>query len=165
MLALRVLVFQPGPNELVGLRYGAWLGLLAALVLAVGGWWAMQGRAHRRARERLHPARAAPGARRLDSPRPMIDREQVLHVARLARLELSDEEVERKISGELSNVLEHIEKIGELDLDGVPPTSHVVDVANALRADEPRPVPAARGRARAGARRRRRRLPRPSPTA
>jgi hypothetical protein len=35
-----VLVFQPGPNEFVGVRYGAWLGLLAALTLAVGGWWA-----------------------------------------------------------------------------------------------------------------------------
>ena len=41
-LALRVLVFQPGPNDLVVLRYGAWLGLLAALVLALGGWWAMK---------------------------------------------------------------------------------------------------------------------------
>jgi hypothetical protein len=39
-LALRALVFQPGPNEFVGMRYGAWLGLLAALVLALGGWWA-----------------------------------------------------------------------------------------------------------------------------
>jgi hypothetical protein len=39
-LALRALVFQPGPNDIVGLRYGAWLGLLAALVLALGGWWA-----------------------------------------------------------------------------------------------------------------------------
>jgi aspartyl-tRNA(Asn)/glutamyl-tRNA(Gln) amidotransferase subunit C len=68
----------------------------------------------------------------------MINREQVLHVARLARLELSDEEV-TKISGELSNILEHIEKIGELDLDSVPPTSHTVDVTNALRPDEPRP--------------------------
>jgi aspartyl-tRNA(Asn)/glutamyl-tRNA(Gln) amidotransferase subunit C len=68
----------------------------------------------------------------------MIDREQVLHVARLARLRLSDEEVE-KMAAELSNILEHIERISELDLDGVPPTSHVVDVANALRADEPRP--------------------------
>jgi aspartyl-tRNA(Asn)/glutamyl-tRNA(Gln) amidotransferase subunit C len=67
----------------------------------------------------------------------MIDREQVLHVARLARLELGDDEV-TKISGELSNILEHIEKIGELDLDGVPPTSHAVEVANALRPDEPR---------------------------
>jgi aspartyl-tRNA(Asn)/glutamyl-tRNA(Gln) amidotransferase subunit C len=68
----------------------------------------------------------------------MIDREQVLHVARLARLRLSDEEVER-MAAELSNILEHIERISELDLDGVPPTSHVVDVANALRPDEPRP--------------------------
>ena len=68
----------------------------------------------------------------------MIDREQVLHVARLARLELSDDEVER-MSGELTGILGHIEKIGELDLEGVPPTSHVVEVANAVRADEPRP--------------------------
>ena len=52
----------------------------------------------------------------------MIDREQVLHVARLARLELTDEEVER-MAGELSAILGHIETISELDLDGVPPTS------------------------------------------
>jgi len=68
----------------------------------------------------------------------MLDREQVLHVAKLARLELTDEEVDRMAS-ELSHVLDHIEKIRELDLDGVPPTSHVVDVVNALRADVPRP--------------------------
>ena len=68
----------------------------------------------------------------------MIDREQVLHVARLARLRLSDEEV-TTMAGELSNILDHIEKLSELDLDGVAPTTHVVDVGNALRADEPRP--------------------------
>jgi aspartyl-tRNA(Asn)/glutamyl-tRNA(Gln) amidotransferase subunit C len=68
----------------------------------------------------------------------MIDREQVLHVARLARLRLSDEEVER-MSGELTSILDHIEKIGELDLDDVEPTSHVVEVENVLRPDEPRP--------------------------
>ena len=68
----------------------------------------------------------------------MIDREQVLHVARLARLKLSDEEVER-MSAELSSILEHVERIGELDLDGVEPTSHVIDVENVLRPDEPRP--------------------------
>ncbi len=68
----------------------------------------------------------------------MIDREQVLHVARLARLQLSDEEVER-MSGELSHILGHVEKIEALDLEGVPPTSHVVPMTNALRADEPRP--------------------------
>jgi len=66
----------------------------------------------------------------------MIDRDQVLHVARLARLELSDEEVTR-MAEELSHVLDHIEKIRELDLEGVPPTSHVVDVAGPLRADQP----------------------------
>ena len=64
----------------------------------------------------------------------MIDREQVLHVARLARLELTEDEVQ-KMSEELSAVLGHIEKIGELDLDGVAPTTHVVEVSNALRPD------------------------------
>ena len=68
----------------------------------------------------------------------MIDREQVLHVAKLARLKLTDDEVER-MSGELSTILENIERIGELDLGGVEPTSHVVDLENVLRADEPRP--------------------------
>jgi aspartyl-tRNA(Asn)/glutamyl-tRNA(Gln) amidotransferase subunit C len=68
----------------------------------------------------------------------MLDRAQVLHVARLARLALSDEEVDRMAS-ELSGVLEHIEKIGELDLADVKPTSHVIDVENALRPDEPQP--------------------------
>jgi aspartyl-tRNA(Asn)/glutamyl-tRNA(Gln) amidotransferase subunit C len=68
----------------------------------------------------------------------MIDREQVLHVARLARLELSEPEIER-MAAELSKVLDHIERIGELQLDDVPPTSHVVEIANALRPDEPRP--------------------------
>ena len=68
----------------------------------------------------------------------MIDRDQVLHVARLARLRLTDEEVER-MSGELSSILDHIEKISELELDGVEPTSHVIEVENVLREDEPRP--------------------------
>jgi aspartyl-tRNA(Asn)/glutamyl-tRNA(Gln) amidotransferase subunit C len=68
----------------------------------------------------------------------MLDRDQVLHVARLARLELTDEEVDR-MAAELSKVLDHIEKISELDLSDVEPTSHVVDVVNALRPDEPRP--------------------------
>jgi aspartyl-tRNA(Asn)/glutamyl-tRNA(Gln) amidotransferase subunit C len=67
----------------------------------------------------------------------MIDRDQVLHVARLARLRLSEEEIAR-MPGELSTILDHIEKINELDLDDVEPTSHVVEVENVLRADEPR---------------------------
>ena len=68
----------------------------------------------------------------------MIDREQVLHVARLARLRLNDEELER-MAGELSGILEHVERISELDLEGVEPTSHVIALENVLRPDEPRP--------------------------
>jgi aspartyl-tRNA(Asn)/glutamyl-tRNA(Gln) amidotransferase subunit C len=68
----------------------------------------------------------------------VLSRDQVLHVARLARLELTEEEVER-FGSELSKVLDHIEKIGELDLTDVEPTSHVVEIENVLRADEPRP--------------------------
>lgn len=68
----------------------------------------------------------------------MIDRDQVLHVARLARLRLSDEEVER-MTGELSGILEHVDRIAELDLDDVEPTSHVVELENVLRPDVPRP--------------------------
>src|SRR3954470_22114135 len=69
----------------------------------------------------------------------MLSRDQVLHVARLARLELSDEELERH-AVELSKVVDWIDTIGELgDLAGVEPTSHVVSVENRLRADEPRP--------------------------
>jgi aspartyl-tRNA(Asn)/glutamyl-tRNA(Gln) amidotransferase subunit C len=68
----------------------------------------------------------------------MIDRDQVLHVARLARLRLAEDEIDR-MSRELSGVLDHIEKISELELDGVPPTTHVVEVENVLRPDDPRP--------------------------
>ena len=59
-------------------------------------------------------------------------------MARLARLELSDDEVE-PMARELSAVLDHIAKIEELDLDDVEPTTHVVEVTGGLRADEPRP--------------------------
>ena len=59
-------------------------------------------------------------------------------MARLARLELTDDDVER-MSGELSTILDHVERMSELDLDGVEPTSHVVALENVLRADEPRP--------------------------
>jgi aspartyl-tRNA(Asn)/glutamyl-tRNA(Gln) amidotransferase subunit C len=67
----------------------------------------------------------------------MIDRDQVLHVARLARLRLSEDEIPRMAS-ELSSVLDHIEKISELDLEGVVPTSHVIELENVFRPDEPR---------------------------
>ena len=68
----------------------------------------------------------------------MIDRDQVLHVAKLARLRVEDDEVET-MAGELSVILDHIEKLNELDLDDVEPTSHVVELENVLRPDEPRP--------------------------
>ena len=68
----------------------------------------------------------------------VIGRDEVLHVARLARLALSEDELE-PMARELSAVLDHIAKIGELDLKDVPPTSHVVEVTGGLRPDEPRP--------------------------
>jgi aspartyl-tRNA(Asn)/glutamyl-tRNA(Gln) amidotransferase subunit C len=68
----------------------------------------------------------------------VIEREQVLHVARLARLRLSEAEL-GQMAGELSGILDHVGRIGELDLDDVMPTSHVVDLENVLRADVPRP--------------------------
>jgi len=68
----------------------------------------------------------------------VIDREQVLHVARLARLRLGEGEVER-MAGELSGILEHVDRIAALDLEDVAPTSHVVELDNVLRPDEPRP--------------------------
>jgi aspartyl-tRNA(Asn)/glutamyl-tRNA(Gln) amidotransferase subunit C len=71
-------------------------------------------------------------------PATVIDREEVLHVAGLARLGLGEEELEA-MARELSAVLDHVAKIGELDLSDVQPTSHVVDVTGRLRPDEPRP--------------------------
>jgi aspartyl-tRNA(Asn)/glutamyl-tRNA(Gln) amidotransferase subunit C len=68
----------------------------------------------------------------------MIERDQVLHVAKLARLRIEDDEVE-PMSGELSAILDHIEQIDELELDDVEPTTHVVALENVLRPDEPRP--------------------------
>jgi aspartyl-tRNA(Asn)/glutamyl-tRNA(Gln) amidotransferase subunit C len=67
-----------------------------------------------------------------------ISREQVLHVAKLAELDLSDDEVER-LREQLSAILEAVGKVSELDLSDVPPTSHPLDVVNVLRPDEPRP--------------------------
>lgn len=68
----------------------------------------------------------------------MLDRSQVLHVARLARLELDEDDVER-MAAELSKVLEYVDHVRELDLAGVKPTSHAVDVAGVMRPDEPVP--------------------------
>jgi aspartyl-tRNA(Asn)/glutamyl-tRNA(Gln) amidotransferase subunit C len=66
----------------------------------------------------------------------VIDREQVLHVAKLARLRLDEAEVET-MAGELSGILGHVDRISGLDLEGVEPTSHVVALENVFRADVP----------------------------
>jgi aspartyl-tRNA(Asn)/glutamyl-tRNA(Gln) amidotransferase subunit C len=67
-----------------------------------------------------------------------IDREQLLHVAHLARLELREEEVER-LGAQLNDIIAAVSKVSELDLADVPPTSHPHDVVNVWAADEPRP--------------------------
>ncbi|HEY2778410.1 MAG TPA: Asp-tRNA(Asn)/Glu-tRNA(Gln) amidotransferase subunit GatC [Gaiellaceae bacterium] len=67
-----------------------------------------------------------------------ITRDEVLHVARLARLELSDDDVV-KFQEQLSDILEAVSKVSELDLADVPPTAHPLDIANAWAEDEPRP--------------------------
>ena len=67
-----------------------------------------------------------------------ISRDEVAHVAKLARLELSDDEVTR-FQEQLSAILEAVSKISELDLSDVPPTSHPLEIANAWDDDEPRP--------------------------
>jgi aspartyl-tRNA(Asn)/glutamyl-tRNA(Gln) amidotransferase subunit C len=68
----------------------------------------------------------------------VIDRDHVLYVARLARLGLTEDEVET-MSRELSGILDHVDRMGRLDIEGVAPTSHVVELENVLRPDEPRP--------------------------
>ena len=65
-----------------------------------------------------------------------ISREQVLHVARLARLDLRDDELER-LTSELGAILDAVSKVSELELADVPPTSHPLDLVNAGAEDEP----------------------------
>jgi len=65
-----------------------------------------------------------------------IDREQLLHVAHLARLELREDELER-LEVQLNDILTAVSKVSELDLSDVPPTSHPLDVVNVWAEDEP----------------------------
>jgi aspartyl-tRNA(Asn)/glutamyl-tRNA(Gln) amidotransferase subunit C len=67
-----------------------------------------------------------------------ITRDEVLHVARLARLELTEDEV-TKFQEQLSAILDAVSKVAELDLADVPPTAHPLEIANAWAEDEPRP--------------------------
>ncbi|HET6641699.1 MAG TPA: Asp-tRNA(Asn)/Glu-tRNA(Gln) amidotransferase subunit GatC [Gaiellaceae bacterium] len=67
-----------------------------------------------------------------------ITRDEVLHVARLARLELRDDEIAR-FTEQLSAILEAVAKVSELDLSDVEPTAHPLDLVNVWSEDEPRP--------------------------
>ena len=67
-----------------------------------------------------------------------ISREEVIHVARLARLSFSEAEVAR-FTEQLSAILTYMDKLGELDTTGVEPTSHVLPISNVFKADEVRP--------------------------
>ncbi len=69
---------------------------------------------------------------------PVIDDATVRHVARLARLHLEPGEA-RTMEAELSGILEHVDVIQSLDLDDVPPTTHVLALENVMRDDVPRP--------------------------
>ena len=67
-----------------------------------------------------------------------IDRDTVLHVARLARLDLRPDEVDR-LTIELGAILDAVSRVAELDLADVPPTSHPLDLVNVWADDEPHP--------------------------
>jgi aspartyl-tRNA(Asn)/glutamyl-tRNA(Gln) amidotransferase subunit C len=67
-----------------------------------------------------------------------ITKEDVLHVAKLARLEIPEDEIER-VRDQLGAILEAVGKVGELDLSNVEPTSHPLDLVNVWAEDEPRP--------------------------
>jgi aspartyl-tRNA(Asn)/glutamyl-tRNA(Gln) amidotransferase subunit C len=67
-----------------------------------------------------------------------LTRDQVAHVADLARLELSDEELDL-FTGQLAEILDHAADVASLDLTGVEPTAHALAVTNVLRADLPQP--------------------------
>jgi aspartyl-tRNA(Asn)/glutamyl-tRNA(Gln) amidotransferase subunit C len=70
-----------------------------------------------------------------------ISRDEVLHVARLARLALTEDELER-LTGELDAILDAVGVVSELDLADVPPTSHPLDLVNVWAGDEPHePLP------------------------
>jgi aspartyl-tRNA(Asn)/glutamyl-tRNA(Gln) amidotransferase subunit C len=68
----------------------------------------------------------------------MMSRAEVEHVARLARLHLTDDELER-MRTQLDAILAYIDKLAALDVEGVEPTSHAVPLVNVMRDDEARP--------------------------
>ena len=71
-------------------------------------------------------------------PRVVVTRQDVEHVARLARLALSNEELD-DLGTQLSKILDHAARVTSLDTEGVPPTSHAIPLSNVFRPDEPVP--------------------------
>jgi aspartyl-tRNA(Asn)/glutamyl-tRNA(Gln) amidotransferase subunit C len=69
---------------------------------------------------------------------PAISREEVAHLARLARLAVTDEELD-VFAGQLDVILGAVARVGEVAADDIPPTSHVVPLTNVLREDQPQP--------------------------
>jgi aspartyl-tRNA(Asn)/glutamyl-tRNA(Gln) amidotransferase subunit C len=74
-------------------------------------------------------------ARELETSPVPVSREDVEYVARLARIELTDDQ-KNTLTSQLSSILGHIEKLNELDTEGVEPTFHVLEVTNVFREDE-----------------------------
>lgn len=66
-----------------------------------------------------------------------INKDQVKHVANLARLEISEQEAEM-FTEQLSSIIKFAEQLNEIDTDGIEPTTHVLDLKNVMRKDEPR---------------------------
>ena len=69
---------------------------------------------------------------------PNISRDEVAHLARLARLAVTDAELD-KFAGQLDVILQSVARVGEVAAEDIPPTSHAVPLQNVFRADEPRP--------------------------
>jgi aspartyl-tRNA(Asn)/glutamyl-tRNA(Gln) amidotransferase subunit C len=67
--------------------------------------------------------------------RPSFSRDDVIHVAELARLDLSDEEIER-FTAQLVSILDHVDAVRALDTSDVPPTAHPLEITNVVRSDE-----------------------------
>ena len=67
-----------------------------------------------------------------------ISKDDVRHVAKLAELEFNEKDVE-KITSQLDRILDHVAKISKVDTEGIPPTSHVLDIKNVFREDEAKP--------------------------
>jgi aspartyl-tRNA(Asn)/glutamyl-tRNA(Gln) amidotransferase subunit C len=74
----------------------------------------------------------------MTDPGARITRADVTHVARLARLALTDDELE-SLTRDLAAILDHAARVSALDTAGVPPTAHPLPLVNVVRADEPRP--------------------------